>query len=169
MLAGTTDGGSMLKFWLFGGVALVGLELIVPGGVLAPLGLGALLIALLVWLGVIDHWIPAFTLWFIASLGFILLVRFAMNRILPGEEDRAPTDEDAAAFDRIVQVTETITKDGIGRIEFQGSSWSARCYETTLRAGEKAKLFYRDGLTWVVTPVGDDLSAPPPDGSERLP
>jgi inner membrane protein len=168
--AGRMPGGvSMLKFWLFGGLLLVGLEVIVPGGVLAPLGLGALLIALLVWLGVLDQWIPAFTAWFIASLGFILVFRFAMGRIMPGEEEHSPTDEDAAAFDRIVDVTESIAKGGLGRIEFQGSSWPARCYETALPAGAKAKLFYRDGLTWVVTPAGDDPSDPAPTPGEPAP
>lgn len=154
----------MLKVWIIGGVALIALELIIPGAVLAPLGMGALVVALLVWLGVLEQWIPALTTWFIVSLGLIVVVRLIVNRLMPGDEEWSPTDEDVELFDQVVEVVETIEKGKQGRIQLRGSSWPATCYEDTLPAGSRAKIFYRDGLTWVVTPALEHTldSAPPP-------
>lgn len=143
----------MLKFWLIGGIVMIALEIIIPGGILAPLGLGALLVALLIWLGAVDHWIAALTIWFISSLIFVIVVRFAFQRLMPGDEEWSSPDEDADAFDKEVEISETIEKGKTGRILFRGSSWPATCYDSTLKPGDRAKIFYRDGLTWVVTPI----------------
>ena len=149
----------MLQFWLIAGLVMVALEIIVPGGILAPLGLGALLVALLIWIGTVDHWIPALTVWFICSLILILVVRFAFQRLMPGDEEWSSPDEDADAFDKEVEISETIEKGRTGRILFRGSSWPATCYDRTLNPGDRAKIFYRDGLKWVVTPISEE-SAP---------
>lgn len=47
----------MLTTWIVAGVVLLVLELVVPGAVLVFLGAGALLVALLIWLGLIQTWV----------------------------------------------------------------------------------------------------------------
>lgn len=142
----------MVQAWFIGGVLLIVLELIVPGGVLAPLGAAALIVGGLEWAGIVGDWVTALTLWFILSIVLIIVFRVAFRRLLPGDESRGRDDEDADAYDTVVEVTETIERGGEGRIAFRGSTWPAVCHERTLKAGEKATLFYRDGVRWVVSP-----------------
>jgi membrane-bound ClpP family serine protease len=50
----------MFMAWLIGGAVLMLLELVVPGGIVFFLGLGAMLVALFVQLGLLDGWMQAF-------------------------------------------------------------------------------------------------------------
>jgi len=148
----------MLPYVVIVGIALIALELVVPGGVLAPLGVAALLVAGLMWAGLVESWVSALTAWFILSLILVGVFRVVFRKLMPGDESRGSTDEDGEAFDNLVEVTETIPQGGEGRISFRGSSWPAVCYDRTLEPGDKATIFYRDGMRWVVTPAVDPLT-----------
>jgi membrane-bound ClpP family serine protease len=66
-------------------------------------------------------------------------------------------------MDQIVEVTEPVNAfDNSGRIRFQGISWQARSDEGKLEAGSKAKIKYRDNLTWIVEAIDE------PDTPERI-
>lgn len=146
----------MLIYWLAGGLILIVLEFVIPGGVVVFLGMAALLVALLIWTGLIDGLIPAFTTWFILSLVLIVSLRGLVQRMMPGEEGWQSTDEDADAYGKIVEVAETIDKAAEGRIRFRGSTWPATCYDHTLHKGDRARMVARDNLIWVVEAVDED-------------
>ncbi len=143
----------MAFWWLIGGSVLVLLELVVPGAVLVFLGLGALVVSGLVWLGLVEHLIPAFTTWFVTSLALLLALRGAVQKWNGGDEDWQSTDEDADAMNKIVEVAETIRPGETGRIVHQGTTWPAICYDHTIEAGEQARLVYRENVAWVVEPT----------------
>lgn len=143
----------MLTYWVAGGLILMLLEFVIPGGVVAFLGLGALAVAGLIYFGQIDHWITAFTAWFITSLLFLLVLRGFFQKLLPGEEELGSTDEDADAAGHLVEVVETISKGQQGRVSYLDSTWPATCHEQTLRAGTKARLVSRENVVWVVEPL----------------
>jgi membrane protein implicated in regulation of membrane protease activity len=145
----------MLITWIIVGIVLILAELIVPGLVLVFLGVGALAVALLIWLGVIDSWVAALTAWFISSLLLLLVLRSFFQRLMPGDASRQSTDEDLDAFGSVVDVVETITPEKHGRIHFRGTTWQAACYEDTIEAGSKARIVFRDNLIWVVEPFED--------------
>ena len=149
----------MLIYWLVGGLILIALELVIPGGVVVFLGLAALLVGLLIWVGLLEGLVAAFTAWFVLSLLLIISLRGVVQRLMPGEEQWQSTDEDADAYGKIVEVAETIEKGTEGRIHFRGSTWPATCYDKTIREGERARMVARDNLIWVVEPVDED--APP--------
>jgi membrane protein implicated in regulation of membrane protease activity len=153
----------MLTFWIIAGIILMVLELAVPGMVLVFLGAGALTVALLIWLGLIDAWVGAITTWFISSLVLLVGLRNFFYRLMPGDsEEGASTDEDAAAYGVVVEVIETIAPDSAGRISYRGTTWQAACYDETLEAGSKAKIVYRKDLIWIVEP-DHGLDAPQPE------
>ena len=153
----------MLTLWIIAGIVLLVLELVVPGLVLVFLGAGALLVALLVWLGVVESWTAAITTWFVSSLILLVGLRSFFYRLMPGEaEQGASTDEDADAFGEIVEVAEAIAPDAPGRIRYRGTTWEAACYSETLEAGSKARIVYRENLVWVVEP-DTGLEATTPD------
>ena len=143
----------MLTLWIIAGIVLIVLEFAVPGMVLVFLGAGALLVAVLVWLGLIESWTAAVTTWFVSSIVLLAGLRSFFYRFMPGEEEEgASTDEDADAYGEVVDVAETITPDAPGRIRYRGTTWDAACYDNTLEAGSKARIVYRDNLVWVVEP-----------------
>ena len=143
----------MLTYWIVGGVALLVAEIVVPGMVLGFLGAAALLVAGLLWLGVIDGLVAALTTWFIGSIVMLVALRGAFQRLMPGDEEVQSTDEDFDAFGTVVEVAETIAKGEQGRIRYRGTTWTATCYERTLEPGSQARLVTRDGIGWVVEPV----------------
>jgi inner membrane protein len=143
----------MLTTWIVAGAVLILLELIVPGAVLVFLGAGALVVALMVWLGLVQSWVLSITIWFIVSLLLLVVLRGFVQRLLPGETETQSTDEDLDAFGKEVDVLEMITPDAAGRISYRGATWQAACYEHTLAAGSRARIVYRDELVWVVEPV----------------
>ena len=143
----------MLTTWIVAGAVLIVLELIVPGMVLVFLGAGALLVALLVWLGLIQTWVASITTWFIASLVFLLVLRSLFQRFISGDTEKQSTDEDLDAYGQVVDVVEAIAPGEEGRIRYRGTTWQAVCYDHTLEAGTKAQIICRENLIWTVEPA----------------
>jgi len=150
----------VLTYWIVGGIVLTLLEIIIPGMVLVFLGIGALIVAGLIWLGIVDGWIPALTTWFVVSLALLLVVRGLFQRMMPGDETWRSTNEDIDAFGQVVKVAETINKGEQGRIRFRGTTWPATCYEQTLEAGSQATLVYRENVVWIVEALDDAPGEP---------
>ena len=150
----------MLTYWIVGGIVLALLEIIVPGLVLVFLGVGALAVAGLIWLGFVGGWIPALTTWFVVSLALLLGVRGLFQRMMRGDEAWRSTDEDNDAYGQVVEVAETINRGEQGRIRFRGTTWPATCYEHTLEAGSRATLVYRENVVWIVEAPADSPGEP---------
>lgn len=142
----------MEVYWLVGGLVLMVAEIVVPGAVLVFLGGAAVIVALLLWVGLIENWMPAFTSWFILSLVLIITLRGLLQRFTGGDEDWQPTDEDTEAMGTVVVVTAMIRPGEPGRISHRGSTWPAICHDEVLPVGAKARLIYRENLSWIVEP-----------------
>lgn len=155
----------MLSAWIVAGVVLIILELVVPGAVLVFLGAGALLVALLIWLGLVQTWVSSITAWFIASLVLLLVLRSFFQRFVSGDAEKQSTDEDLDAYGKVVDVVEAIGPSQEGRIRYRGTTWQAACHDHTIEAGTKAQIVYRENLIWIVEPA-DPLDADTPNGGE---
>jgi len=141
-------------FWVVLGGVLLLLELVVPGMVLVFLGFAAWIVAALVGLGVISAPLPAFTAWFLFSLGLVVALRGALQKMFPSDSTRQDVDEDHEAEDTIVDVVSDVASDHAeGRVRFGGTTWAARALDEPVPAGAKARLMYREDLVWVVTPA----------------
>lgn len=148
--------------WAFviGGLALMLLETIVPGGIAFFLGVGGVLVAGLRAIGLLANPITALVSWIFLSTGLTIALRPIMLRFVRGDTSLAVTDEDAEAMGQTVTVIEQVGSEKPGRIRFRGAAWDARTLEGTLPEGAQAQLLYRDNLTWVVEPADDsDLDA----------
>jgi membrane protein implicated in regulation of membrane protease activity len=153
----------MLSAWIVAGVVLIILELVVPGAVLIFLGVGALLVALLIWLGMVQTLVSSITAWFIASLVLLLVLRSFFQRFVSGDAEKQSTDEDLDAYGEVVDVVEAVGPSQEGRIRYRGTTWQAACYDHTIEAGAKAQIVYRENLIWIVGPT-DPLDADTPIG-----
>jgi membrane protein implicated in regulation of membrane protease activity len=146
-----------LLTWGFvaGGLLLMVLETVVPGGVAGFLGLGGLVIAGLRALGLLaDPWTAVIT-WVFLSVGLTIALRPLAMRFVQGDISLALTDEDAEAMGETVMVVEEVGEEDPGRIRYRGASWEARAVEGTLPKGAEASLLYRDNLTWIVEAADD--------------
>lgn len=141
--------------WFIGGVVLMLLEFVLPGGIVFFLGLGATLVALFLHLGLIDGWMQAFTTWFIGSLALLFGLRGVVQKIIPAEVEKGGTDEDLDAYNKLARVCVCIPAQGEGRIDFRGSTWAARNYhgDRDLEPGTEVRIIFRDNLAWVVEAV----------------
>lgn len=141
--------------WFIGGVLLMVAELVLPGGIVFFLGLGATLVSLLLYVGVIEGWLQALTVWFIGSLALLFGLRGVVQKIIPAQSERGKTDEDLDAYNQIAQVCTRIPAGAEGRISFRGSSWPAKCYHCNrdLDVGSDVRIVFRENLVWVVEPV----------------
>jgi membrane protein implicated in regulation of membrane protease activity len=148
--------------WSFtvGGLLLIGIETLVPGGVAGFLGIGGLAIAGLRAAGILlDPWTAILT-WVFLSAGLTIALRPLAMRYVRGETSFALTDEDAEAMGQTVTVVEEVGEEQTGRIRYRGAEWDARTMEGRLPEGATAKLIYRDNLTWIVEAADDsDLDA----------
>ncbi len=143
--------------WAFvlGGLLLMGLETLVPGGVAGFLGLGGLVIAGFRAMGVlVDPWTAILT-WIFLSVGLTIALRPLAMRLVRGETSLDLTNEDAEAMGQTVSVVKEVGEDQTGRIRYRGAEWDARTVEGRLPEGAEAKLLYRDNLTWIVEPADD--------------
>ena len=151
-----------LLTWAFiiGGVGLMIVETIVPGGIAFFLGVGGVAVGGLRALGLLADPLTAAMTWIFLSTGLTIALRPLMLQFVQGDTSLAMTDEDAEAMGETVTVVEAMGPDDPGRIRHRGATWEARTPEGTLPEGAKARLLYRDNLTWIVEPADyDDLDA----------
>lgn len=146
------QGEALFMIWFIGGIVLMVLEFLLPGGIVFFLGLGATLVSLLLYTGLIEGWLQAFTTWFIGSLALLFGLRGVVQKIIPAQVDIGKTDEDLDAYNQVAEVHQRIPANGEGRITFRGSTWAARNHhhDRDLEAGSKVRIVYRDNLVWVV-------------------
>ena len=142
--------------WLLGGIILLASELLLPGLVAMFLGLGALVVALLRWLGLIDSLAYSFTAWFVSSLAFIVFLRSTLQRFVPSETSFTPLEEDSDLFGAVAEVVETVSSSHTdGRISFRGTTWPATSDAAEIPTGAKVTILFRDNLGWRVQPSDD--------------
>lgn len=149
---------SEILTWIFlgGGVFLMLLETFVPGGISFFLGFSGLFVGILRYFGIFLSPAVSVGVWLILSVTLVIAFRPLLKKYWGGQSYFKLADEDYEAMDQIVDVTEPVNAlDNTGRIRFQGISWQARTEEGKLPAGSKAKIKYRDNLTWVVEPVDE--------------
>lgn len=132
------------------------LETFVPGGVSFFLGLSGVIVGALRMLGVLVEPGSSILAWLLSSIGLILLMRPLVMKYWGGESYFKLADEDYEAIDEVVDVIEPVNSmDNSGRIRYQGISWQARTLEGELSEGTKARIKYRDNVTWIVEPLDE--------------
>lgn len=150
------DPETITTVFFIGGFVLIILEALLPGGVSFFLGVSGLIVGGLRWLGLITDPVTSVALWLFTSIALLVAIRPFFMKYFGGESSYKLADEDVEAMDQIVEVIEPVnSKDNSGRIRFQGISWQAQTLEGKLDTGSKAKIKYRDNVTWIVEPVDE--------------
>jgi len=153
---------SEILTWIFiiGGVLLVLLEALLPGGIAFLLGVNGLAVGMLRYFGFLQDPVTATVVWLLSSTVMTIAIRPLINKYFKGESSYKLADEDYEAMDQVVEVTEPVSDlNNKGRIRFQGISWQARSLEGNIPAGKKVRIKYRENTTWIVEPL--DVIDPP--------
>lgn len=125
-------------FWLLFGLLLLASEFFMPGLIAAFFGIGALTVALLTLLGVVETTVAQLLLFALLSLLALFGLRRHFKRWLQGTEDNLSAhDQDDAGFigARVEVLVDFV--DGFGTVQLNGAKWDAESSEP-LRAGEHA-------------------------------
>ena len=115
-------------YWLYAGIALIVLEVMTPGLVSIFFGLAALVLALITWLVPGISQLAQWLMFSVFSILFIALLRKTLKKTFSGTSE--VTDDMFDSFSgKRATVVEFISTTHPGRVEFNGSNWTAEAEE----------------------------------------
>ena len=148
------DGETVTWLFLIGGLFLILLETVLPGGVAFLLGFSGISIGVLRYFGLLQDPFIAVFAWLLSSMALTILIRPLIRKYMPGDTSFKFADEDYEAMDQVVDVVEPINAESnSGRIRFNGISWQARSIEGEIPEGSQVRIKYRENTTWIVETV----------------
>lgn len=136
--------------WIVAGLALLGAELLTPGGFyLIFFGVGALITGLVVnLLPDLPSWVQV-GLFSAVSIAALLGLRKPILRYFESRNSAQPVDR---MVGEVAVAVESIAPQGRGRAEYRGSSWQVHNIGAqALASGERCRIVRTDGLTLIVT------------------
>lgn len=138
--------------WLISGIILLIMEVATPGFVICFFGLSAITVSLLAKV------IPSFGAawqWFafsvLAILYTIFLRRF-LTRVFVGKSETTSSNPDDDTTGKVVRVTADISPNIPGRVELNGTNWTAEADES-IHCGEYVRILAQNNLTLRVEKV----------------
>lgn len=152
---------------------MLGSEFVAPSLVFGFLGAGALTVAGLRGVGVVDAPVSEFMIWAVVSGAYLGLLRGVLRRSFgEGERRHDMTSEEVQAYGSIVEVVEDVGAELPGRVRWQGTTWPAHSLGARIPTGAQAKIVHRDNIGWVVEAVeprvGSDETLDEPRRPGRL-
>lgn len=142
--------------WLIAGLLIMALEIVVPGFVLFWFGAGALLTALLTFLGLIPSLVAQWIVFSLSSVALVAFWHFYLKRFFKSkvvDDSRDPT-----LFNKRGTVTKRIAPNRPGEVElfhnFHGVKiWIAES-EQEIEPGEEVQVLEANGIKLVVKKTG---------------
>jgi membrane protein implicated in regulation of membrane protease activity len=139
--------------WLIAGFVLLVAELVTPGGfVTLFFGVGAMLVALLVALGLGG---PAW-LQFVLFAVFSVILLAALRKFLQQQLGTGRTRKVDSLVGETAVLLEDLTQGKVGKAELRGTPWNVQTKSwDTLKRGDRCIVEQVDGLTLWVAPRKD--------------
>ncbi|GGI80914.1 NfeD family protein [Shewanella gelidii] len=145
-----------IVIWLVVGVVMMLAELVIPGGIIILLGGAAVIVSGALALDIVEGVVQALTLWFIASIALVMSFRQVTQKLVGGDSHVGNTDEELDLFNQTALVKQTIGPgQQAGRIEFQGTDWTAIGDGSEIVAGSQVRVICRENIALVVEPISD--------------
>lgn len=136
--------------WMFVGLALLGAELVTPGGFyILFFGLSALVVGSVLGLGLA---LPDWAQWLLFSVLAVLSLVLFRGRLLGMMKRAAPSGDIDTLIGEQAIALEAIETGGVGKVELRGSAWSAKNGGSMeITKGQRCRVERVDGLTLWVT------------------
>lgn len=141
----------LFETWIILAVILSFAEIFIPGGILINMGIASLFVGFGVKFGWLDTWVFTLTVWFITASSLLFLVYLFTDRYISADKSIENVNEELDIYGREVLVTENIGP-GIhaGRVEFQGTTWTALGDGSEISAGSIATIVCKENISLVV-------------------
>ena len=132
--------------WLILGFALLGSEMLAPGGFyLLFVGIGALIVGLLALANLAG---PSWTQWLLFTLLSVLSLTILRSRLA---RSILPSRPGAEIIGETVELTTAIQPDGVGQARFRGSVWRVHnAGPRALEVGARCRVDEVNGITLTV-------------------
>ena len=136
--------------WILLGVALLGVEVAIPGGIiLVFFGVSALLVGVLKVVGLAGPVWFQWLLFSVLSIVSLLTLRSPIMKKIAARAEEAGTVDSVEGEGAVLM--EDLAPNGLGKAEFRGTSWSARNIGSRpLAKGERCVVDRVEGLTLLV-------------------
>jgi inner membrane protein len=136
--------------WVIGGLVLLGLELVVPGGILLWLGLAGVATGIIAFLIPISWPMQALVFGVLALLALFAWLKLSRGRAIA--TDRPYLNRRAERFVGHEAVLDEPIRDGYGRVALGDTVW--RVAGPDLEAGRKVRIVGHDGAVLKVEALG---------------
>ena len=132
--------------WVLVGFALLGLEILTPGGFYVLFfGVGALVVGALVGVG---YGGPVWVQWLLFSVLSIVSVAVFRKPVLRLVDDRKPAGAMDTLQGEVAILLEDLAPGAIGKAELRGTVWTVQnADDRPLTRGQRARVNRVDGLT----------------------
>ena len=139
-------------FWLLLGVFFFLAELLHFGFVLFFFGLGAFIVAVLTWTGVIGSPVSQLVIFVVSSLVLLFLLRNWLAAVFKGKIYGKDKQVDEIIGEKAVVVNDLTPGTLNGKVEYHGTMWEAQS-DIFIEKGKTVEITGRDNLTLKVKPV----------------
>jgi membrane protein implicated in regulation of membrane protease activity len=144
--------------WFLIGIVLMLLEFVIPGFVIIFFGIGAVITAILTWLGILQSSNLQIVIFIVSSLGTLIIFRNKGKKYFMGGSTKAK--EEGKLSDEIIGekaiVAEEINPDNLtGKVELHGTMWNASS-DSVIPKGIAVKIVGRKDLTLIVKKLSDE-------------
>lgn len=141
----------LFETWIILAVIFSLSEIFIPGGILLNLGLASLIVSMGVKFELLDTWVITLTTWFISASILLFVIYFFSDRFLNDEKTIENIYDEVDIFGKKVLVTEQIGPGtNAGRVEYQGTTWTALSDGSQIKAGSHATIVCKDNISLVV-------------------
>ncbi len=137
-------------YWLVLGVGLLILEVMTPGLISLFFGMAALTVALMAWLLPLSQTLQWLS-FSILSVAYILLLRKTLKQVFNGDKEVSEQLNDGFTG-RLAVVVDPIAPNRPGRVEFNGSTWTAEA-AAEIGKGQSVRICGKKNLTLNVETV----------------
>jgi membrane protein implicated in regulation of membrane protease activity len=137
--------------WILVGLALLGLEILTPGGFYVLFfGVGALVVGALTAVGYSG---PVWSQWLLFSVISIVTLALFRKPVLRLVDDRAPAPAMDTLEGEVAVLLDDLAVGTIGKAELRGTVWTAQnAGDRPLARGQRARVSAVDGLTLKLRP-----------------
>lgn len=136
--------------WFVIGIFLLVLEFILPGVIICFFGAGAILTAILTWIGLLPNLASQLIFFLVSSLLLLIFLRRYFSKWLKGKSIGGEEDIENEFVGKKVKVTKKIEPNNdFGRIEYEGTDWKASADEV-IEAGEVVEIIEKQNITFKV-------------------
>ena len=142
---------SPIIIWFIVGLVLILMEFVIPGLVIVFFGLGAWVAAIFVWIFPnMAFWVQMMIFTVFSVITLVLLRRSLKKRFFSDLE--GVENENVDDYIGKTATVETAVKDGEGKVDYRGTSWSAYADED-IPKGTKVTIVDKDSIKLKVKPL----------------